>query len=168
MKKLLSLLSFLILLLAAQPAKAICPICTVAVGAGVGILHHYGVDDIISGIWIGALAVSISLWTLNWLKRRKINFYFKELVVLASYYLMILGSLWWLKYLWHPLNKIWGIDKLIIGMVIGTIVFFTSALTYYKLKKSNGGHAHFPFEKIVITIGPLIILTVIFYFVTKK
>lgn len=168
MKKISSLILFLVLFLAAQPAKAICPVCTVAVGAGVGILHHYGVDDVISGIWIGGLAVSVSLWTLSWMKHRKIDFYFKEVVVFGSYYLMILASLWWLKYLWHPLNKLWGVDKLILGMIIGSIVFFLTAIFYFKLKKKNNGRANFPFQKVVMTVGSMILLTVIFYFITKK
>ncbi len=168
MKKIFAILILLLAFAPALSAKAICPVCTVAVGAGVGILHHYGVDDVISGIWIGGLAVSISLWTLSWMKRRKIDFYFKEVVVLGSYYIMIFASLWWLKYLWHPLNKLWGLDKLVLGMIIGTIVFFIAALSYFRLKKNNGGHANFPFQKVVMTVGSMIILTVIFYFVTKK
>jgi hypothetical protein len=35
------------------------------------------------------------------------------------------------------------------------------------LKQKNGGKAHFPFEKVVLPVAPLIILSVIFYFVTK-
>jgi hypothetical protein len=168
MKKISSFILFLAVLLAAQPAKAICPVCTIAVGAGVGILHHYGVDDTITGIWLGGLTVSLSLWTLSWFKHRKIDFYFKEFITFASYYIFTLGTLWWLKYLWHPLNKLWGMDKLIIGMFIGTVFFFLSALSYFRLKKANGGHPNFPFQKVVMTVGSMIILTVVFYFITKK
>ena len=38
----------------AIPAKAICPVCTVAVGAGIGLSRWLGIDDSITGLWIGA------------------------------------------------------------------------------------------------------------------
>jgi len=69
----------------ALPAKAVCPVCTVAVGAGLGFSRYLGIDDTISGIWIGGLMVSISFWTIDWMKTKKWNYrsrrqfcYFRE------------------------------------------------------------------------------------------
>ncbi len=47
----LSLATFLFL--GANSAQAICPICTIAVGAGVGFSRYLGIDDTIAGLWIG-------------------------------------------------------------------------------------------------------------------
>lgn len=59
--------SFLILafLLFGVQVQAVCPVCTVAVGAGVGFSRYLGIDDTIAGLWIGALIVSVSMWTIN-------------------------------------------------------------------------------------------------------
>ena len=54
MKKILSI-SVFILLISSRVAHAVCPVCTVAVGAGLGLAEWLGIDDSISGLWIGAL-----------------------------------------------------------------------------------------------------------------
>jgi hypothetical protein len=36
------------------------------------------------------------------------------------------------------------------------------------MKKKNGGHAHFPMEKVIIPIVALIIVSGIFYLLTKQ
>jgi len=36
-----------------------CPVCTIAVTAGVGLSRWLGVDDLISGLWVGGLLVSL-------------------------------------------------------------------------------------------------------------
>ena len=46
-------------LLFAKQALAVCPICTIAVGAGVGLSRYFGVDDAITGLWVGGLIVSM-------------------------------------------------------------------------------------------------------------
>jgi hypothetical protein len=33
----------------------VCPVCTIAVAGGVGLCRYLGIDDLISGSWIGAL-----------------------------------------------------------------------------------------------------------------
>ena len=49
---------------------AICPICTLAVGAGVGLSRWLGVDDTVTGLWIGGLTVSMILWTIFWADKK--------------------------------------------------------------------------------------------------
>lgn len=53
-------------------AYAICPLCTVAVGAGVGVSRSLGIDDVIVGLWIGGLLVSSSMWLFEWLKGKEV------------------------------------------------------------------------------------------------
>ena len=65
------------------------------------------------------------------------------------------------------LTKIWGMDKILFGIVIGSVVFLAGNLTYEYLKKSNNNKAQFPFQKIILPVAPLIILSFIFYFITK-
>jgi len=60
-----------------------------------------------------------------------------------------------------------GVDKLLIGIIVGSFGFWFGAEWYFDLKKKNGGHAHFPFQKVVMPISSLIIMSIIFYFLTK-
>ncbi len=147
-------------------ALAFCPVCTVAVGAGVGLARWLGVDDTISGLWIGGLTVAIAIWTVEWLQKKKIKFALMEYIVPVLYYVLIILPLYWMGVIGHFANKLWGLDKLLLGIVIGSIFFFLGGYTYFHIKRLRG-KAHFPYQKVVMAVSPLIILTIIFYFLTK-
>jgi len=153
--------------LMASSTKAICPICTVAVGAGVGFSRWLGIDDTITGLWIGGLTVSMIMWTVSWLDKKKINFKGKKTITTLGYYILVIAPLYWMDIAGHPFNKILGMDKLLLGIVFGSIVFWSGAGWYFYLKAKNSGHAYFPFQKVVMPVSPLIILSFIFYFLTK-
>ncbi|MBU2577676.1 hypothetical protein KKA69_02480 [Patescibacteria group bacterium] len=42
--------------------EAVYPVCTITVGAGLGISRWLGIDDSIPGLWIGGLILSSGLW----------------------------------------------------------------------------------------------------------
>jgi len=148
-------------------AQAICPVCTIAVGAGIGLSRYFGVDDAITGVWIGGLIVSMSFWTEEWLTRKKWNFKQQRIILLLAYYLIILLPLYWEGIIGHPLNKLFGIDKIVLGTVMGSLGFFLGTELNFILKKKNGGKVYFPFQKVATAIAPLIILSVIFYILIK-
>lgn len=167
MKKKLLLLVLLAASLLPQSTYAVCPVCTIAVTAGVGLSRWLGIDDSISGVWIGGLTVSLIIWTLNWFEKKDINFKLKETTTWLGYYLLIVGGLYFSDMLGHELNILWGVDKLILGIIIGSIGFFSANKYYELLKKNNNGHAYFPFQKVVMPISALAILSLIFYVITK-
>ena len=155
-------------LLVAAPAKAVCPICTVAVIGGLGLTRYFGIDDTISGLWIGGITASLTFWTIDWLNRKKYwLFKGRNWLIALGYYLMVVVPLVWTDVVGHPLNKFWGVDKLLLGIIAGSAFFIGGHYLYEYLKKKNNGRAHFPFQKVVMPISPLIILSVIFYFLTK-
>ena len=61
-------------LLFAKKALAVCPICTVAAATGIGFSRWLGIDDTITGLWIGGLTVSLITWTIDWLGKKNIRF----------------------------------------------------------------------------------------------
>ena len=154
---------FLLLPLAAAKAVPICVICTAAVSAGVGLSRWLGVDDAITGLWIGALAASLSLWTINWLSGKNIRFFGRQPLVFIIYYASIIWPLYHYNIIGHPLNKLWGIDKLLLGIIAGTIGFIVAVIFNEYLKKKNNGHVYFPFQKVVIPVGLLLILSFTIY-----
>lgn len=159
-------------LLSGLKAKAVCPVCTVAVGAGVGFSRYLGIDDTIAGLWIGALIVSVSMWTVNWLVKKNINFAYRAFLVAAGYYLLTVVPLFFVKIggetlMGHPFNQIWGIDKLLLGIILGSLAFFASEKWYDYLKKKNDNHAYFPFQKVAMPVAALAILSAAFYFITR-
>ena len=168
MKKIfLYLLFFLLNLFLVVPAKAMCPICIIAVGAGVGLSRWLGIDDTISGLWIGGLIVSLIMWTINWFDKKEIDFIARNIITTIGYYLLIILPLYYSKIIGHTLNRLWGIDKLLLGIVLGSLFFYIGGSWYVNLKKKNNNRAYFPFQKVIMPVSPLIILSLIFYFITK-
>jgi hypothetical protein len=148
-------------------AEAFCPVCTVAVGAGVGLSRWLGIDDTVIGVWVGALLASVTMWTANWLRKKGWKIPGLSWWCGIFYILITVVPLFFTGVMGHPWNKIWGLDKLAVGMVVGAVFFLLSGKLYQFLKTKNGGHAHFPFEKVAIPVATLIILSLIFYFLTK-
>jgi hypothetical protein len=146
-------------------AFAVCPLCTVAVGAGLGVSEWLGVDDTVSGLWVGALVISLSIWTVRWLKKKNVNLKWAFPLTLVFYYLLILFSL--KSFIGHALNKLWGFDKLLLGITIGSILFLFGSLLSGYLKKKNNNHSYFPGQKIVIPLIPILFLSLFFYCITK-
>jgi len=169
-KKNLFLLSVPALSLAALPAKAVCPVCVVAVGAGLGLSEYLGIDDSIAGVWIGGLIVAMIAWTINWLNRKNWKFGNKDvrdILITVIYYVMVIWPLMTKNFIGNPARKLFGIDKLTLGIIVGSIAFLGATLWYNNIKKKNGGHAHFPFQKVAWPVGALIIFSFIFYFLTR-
>jgi len=156
------------LLFFAFSAKAVCPICTIVVGAGLSVSRLIGIDDTISGLWVGGLLVSLILWTINFLKKKNINFPLRDVAVFLGYYAIVVIPLCLSHMIGNPFNVIFGIDKLVAGIVLGSIFFYLGAALYNYLKEKNGGKAMFPYQKVVMPILPLIILSIVFYFLLMR
>ena len=148
---------------------AICPVCVIAIGAGLGLSEYLGIDDTVAGLWIGGLLVAMILWTIDWLNQKKWRLGGPEvrgILVVAAYYVLTIWPLWARGLIGHPYHRFWGVDKLILGITIGSIAFFGANLTYNDIKKKNGGHAQFPYQKVVLPVATLLVLSLIFYFLT--
>ena len=144
---------------------AFCPVCTIAVGAGVGLCRYLGIDDLISGTWIGGLLMSLTLWTIDWLNKKKIKFLFRKILVFIFWYGITIFPLYWLGIMGHPENKFGGIDKLLFGIISGSVVFLISFSIHNFLVKKNQGKSYFPFQKVIIPVSFLLILSLIFYLI---
>ena len=146
-------------------AFAVCPLCTIAVGAGIGVLEWLGINDFITGIWVGGLVVSLSLWTSNWLHRKGWNFPLQNIVILIIYSVIIVVPLYYpLGYIGKPDNTLWHMDRLLLGIIIGGVVFFFATIVHFLLKIRHQGKVYFPLQQVVVPVSSLILLTIISYF----
>jgi len=151
-------------LLLIQSAIAVCPLCTVAVSAGIGFSRWFGVDDVISGLWIGGLTVSLIVWSIDWLNKKNIRFFGRRSFIVLIYYALMVVPLYWYDFIGHALNKLWGIDKLLLGIIVGSIAFALGVGLYVYLKKKNDGKAQFPFQKVIMPVAFLFVLSVFFHY----
>ncbi len=53
-------------------------------------------------------------------------------------------------------------DRFLLGVVVGTVAFWMGARWYVKIKRDNGGHARFAFQKVVVPLSFLMIATAVF------
>ena len=145
-------------------ASAGCPVCTVAVGAALEGARLFGVDDIIVAIWAGGLTFSLIGWTANYMRKRGVKGRFWYALNFVAYY-VLLSLVYFvptsLPYVVYKANCIWGIDQFLLGTIIGSVVFWTMESWYENIKKNNGGHAKYPFQKVVMPFTGLLVTTVI-------
>ncbi|MCJ7826218.1 hypothetical protein MUP56_01210 [Patescibacteria group bacterium] len=130
-----------------------CPVCTVAIGVGLGLSRWLKIDDAISGLWIGAFILSLSFMMAK-LTKKFVSIRLRFLTVL--YFIFFLAGtfvpLEYYKITGNPLNQLWGIDKLILGVSIGFIVFPLSLLIHGLLKYQNHRKSYIPFQKVLIPV----------------
>ncbi len=147
-------------------AQAVCPLCVVAIGAGLGLSEYLGIDDTISGSWIGAMLIATAWWNINWFNKKKIwqkHWQIRNILTILAYYLLVVAPLFAQGLIGKSGRTLFGLDKLALGIALGTLVFIISEFWYNNIKKKNGGHAQFPFQKVVMPVMNLAILDLLFY-----
>lgn len=163
---LISLFTLIVFLTFAPQAQAVCPICTIAVGAGLGFSRYLGIDDTITGLWVGALILSSALWTANWLKSKSWKIPHKTIFSIVLFYLMVIPPLFWTGMIGHDLNKLWGIDKVLLGTIAGSVLFALGVFLDKYLRTLNDGKVFVYFQKVICPVLLLSIFSVIFFAVT--
>ena len=148
-------------------ANPACAVCTVAVGASLGIARKMGVDDSVVGVWSGAFLMLLGYWTLKWMDKKGWNFKGRDFTILSLSVLMILFvyMLPELKYTPKAILIFW-IDPFLFATVCGALVLHYSSEFYQWMKRKNGGHAHFPFEKVVVPVVSLCLIAKLFSYLS--
>ena len=155
-------------ILSATTAKAIpCAVCTIAVGSCVGLARWLKIDDRITGIWVGALIVSLIAWTIHYLDKKNIRFKGRKILTAVLWYAFTIVPFYFTGLIGHPLNKCWGIDKLLFGIIFGTIIFVIANLLHNHLKKKNNNKSYFPLQKAAFPVGFLAIASLIIYLIIR-
>ncbi|MBU2025743.1 MAG: hypothetical protein ABIC19_02565 [Patescibacteria group bacterium] len=161
------ILSFIFIFSFARQAWAVCPICTVAVGAGVGLSRWLGIDDTITGTWVGALMVSLIFWNLAWFHKKNWNSLTLKTLAVFGWFALIMGPLFLYDIVGHAGNQLWGIDKLLLGIMLGSAIFLLGSEIHLFLKKRNHDKSFFVFQKVIVPITLLGFLSLFFYLTTK-
>lgn len=148
-----------------------CPICTIAAGTGVVIFRKLGIDDSITGLWLGGLLISVTLWTIKWFRSKNFRFWGLNFLTGVVYFAAVLIPFYQKNIISKAIlgshyQTLWGVDKLLLGIIFGSVFLMAGAMTYELIKRRNNGRAHFPFERVALPIAPLVILSIVFYFVT--
>lgn len=162
------LLSIFVLMLLAVTKTALanpaCAVCTIAVGASLEIARTLGVDDSVVGVWAGAFLVLLGFWTIKWFDKKNWQFKGRDALILVLSVAMI-GFMYISKLSYHSeVIGIFYLDPFLFSVICGAVVLILSSEFYQWMKAKNGGHAHFPFEKVFVPILALTLLSLYFYY----
>lgn len=156
-------LMLLAVIVAAKPALAnpACAVCTVAIGASLEIARAIGVADNIVGLWAGALLALLGYWLILWFDKKKWCFYGRD-VLLMAVSLSSIGFMYLkdLVYTPQPILFVLYLDAFLFWTLAGALLFIYTEKLYFWMKARNGGHAHFPFEKVVLPVVVLLLVSV--------
>lgn len=170
-------MQFLILFLlfaVAAPVRAFanpaCAVCTVAVGATLGIARRFGVEDTVIGVWFGALLMLVYYWLEIWFDKKRWNFPLRNPFLLALTFSMIIPLYYDIAgsqmFVYAPVRILWifYMDPFLFSTLAGAFILTYSSDFYQWMKRKNGGHAHFPFEKVVVPVASLAIASALFHY----
>ena len=145
-------------------ANPACAVCTIAVGASLEIARKLGVDDSVVGVWAGAFLVLLGYWTIKWFDKKNWNFKGRDFMVLVASVAMI-GFMYINKLEYHAeVIGILYLDPFLFSTIAGAVLLVLSSEFYQWMKRKNGGHAHFPFEKVFVPVFALFLLSAYFYY----
>lgn len=145
-----------------------CPVCAVAVGVGLGLSRWLKIDDAISGLWVGALIVSLSFILATWTKKYlAVSMRLLTFVYFIFLFLTTIIPLNYFKIIGHPQNTFLGIDKLVFGTGVGIIAFLFSLCIHGVLKSRHHNTSYFPFQKVIIPVNILMLASIIMHWFVR-
>ena len=150
----------------AKTALAVCPVCVIGVGAGLGLARWLKIDDTITGLWIGGLTIAMVMWTIEWFNKKNIKFWGRDILTVIVFYATVIWPLRSIEVIGNQYHTIWGMDKLILTIFIGSIAFFGFE-KWYRAMRAKNGKSLFRYQKVVWAWLPLVILSIIFFFLTR-
>jgi len=160
------LLSFIVFALP-QPVWVFCPMCVATTGAGVGLFRWLGVDDTIIGLWVGGFIISASTWFNNYLTKRGKKIKLQLPIITAGFYFSTIILAYWFGFFINPDNKILGVNKLLLGIIVGSLVLISAFYLDQFMRNKNNGRVIISYQRIVIPISLLFIFSLIFYTITR-
>lgn len=149
-------------------ANPACPVCMVTVGASLYLAEKTGLDKCVIGVWSGALLAIFGYFLIRWFTKKGWTFAgYKNVVMglsIASIGLMYIPGI--------PGGMVYDpmiigflyIDSFLLSNIIGAFVFIFGVNFYTWMKERNGGHAHFPFEKVVVPVVMVGLISALFYY----
>lgn len=163
MKLIFFLITILItLFLKTKIALAHCPLCVAGAGAGLTLSRLLGVDDSITGIWLGGFIGATAFWTQK-IAGKKIALFLERFPGLLIYVLFFTTTIWsFYKFnLIVRHGDIFGFDKLPFGTVLGGSVFYLSDYLNLFIKKKSG--VLFAYQSIVVNLSLLAVASLVIY-----
>ena len=146
-------------------ANPACAVCTVAIASSLSIARKMGVKDEVVGVWGGAMLAILGYWVIRFFEKKNWNFRYRDqllmLLSIGSIGFMYFGDL---KYTPNLFLGFLYLDPFLFASLLGAFGFIAAMNFYEWMKAHNGGHAHFPFEKVVIPVLTVFLISLLFHY----
>ena len=135
------------------PALAHCPLCSAATGALVVSSRVAGVDDVITGTFLGAFTIATALWMDKIISKKwkGFNIPFRQHTISLISFALTVAALFWTGLLGTG-SILFGLERLLFGLVLGSVITIFSFQFHGVLRKWNGGKNHFPLQGVALPI----------------
>lgn len=145
-------------------ANPACPVCMVTVGASLYFAQKSGLDKCVIGVWSGALLAVFGYFCIRYFNHKNWHFWGRDFFIMALSIASI-GFIYQVQLIYTPvIIGFLYIDSFLFSNICGALIFIFGIHLYEWIKLKNGGHAHFPFEKVVVPILCVAIVSTLFYF----
>ena len=148
-----------------------CPLCTGAVAMAAVTANYYGMDLVSIGLFVGAFGISTGLWVGRKIKNQYFKFQLTT-VVLLSFLLTVMPlqtltpeniylSLRWFGEPGTLFNKVYWMNRLFFGSLLGGVLSVSAFFIHHTVKKFNQDTVLFPFQGIAFTLGALVLGSIV-------
>lgn len=148
------------------PINAQCPVCIVTVGGGLLIAKKLGVDDLLTALWISGLNVAISFWFVTFIKKPKLlkNPFLWTAIMFVSTYIYLATT----KQMYYKNNTFMHVDKVLVGLIIGTFIWLLGIGIDRLIRKYNNGKVLFYYQKVIVPLFLLLATSGLFAILIKN
>lgn len=143
-----------------------CPVCVVTVGGGLLIAKKLGIDNLLTALWISGLNTAISFWFVTFVKKPKIlkNPLVWTLLMFGGTVAYLYGT----KQMLHGGGTFMGIDKVLVGLIVGAIVWLMGIGVDKLIRKFNKGKVLFFYQKVIVPLTLLTLVSFLFSVLIKN
>ncbi len=143
-----------------------CPVCIVTVGGGLILAKKLGIDNLLTALWISGLNTAISFWFVSFIKKPKIlkNPLIWTLIMYVSTIAYLAGT----KQMFGKHTTFLGVDKVLVGLLSGMLVWLLGIGVDKLIRKYNHGKVLFFYQKVIVPLLFLILTTGIFALLIKN
>ena len=143
-----------------------CPVCIVTVGGGLFIAQKLGIDSLLTALWISGLNTAISFWFVSFIKKPKLlkNPFLWTVLMFVTTFIYLSTT----KQMYHKNNTFLHIDKVLLGLIVGMIVWLLGIGLDKLIRKYNQGKVLFFYQKVIVPLSLLLITTGVFALLIKN
>ena len=109
--------------------------------------------------------LSFSFVTINWINKKwpKIQILKFQFPFILLIYFLVLIPLKWNGSIGIAANSVWGIDKILLGTLVGSFVFLGGIWADKKVREIKGKQL-FNFQKVIFPVAALAIISLVIYY----